>query len=144
MRTHILATILGTLLTAGCAAEYGVVETSPAYGPELVDVQPGVQVIADWNEPIFFVGGMYWRYYDNTWYRSTYYTGGWAYAAPPPVLLHVDRPHRYVHYRPYGWAPRHYEARPGAPVVRDHRTPGPPPPPQPHHGDHGHDRDHRH
>lgn len=143
MRTTILATVLGTLLMAGCAAEYGVAYTPTTYGPDLVDVQPGVQVIADWNEPIFFVNGFYWRYYGDTWYRSTYYTGGWAYAPPPPVLLRVDRPHQYAHYRPYGWQPRRgYEARPGAPIVRDHRTPRPLPPP-PRHRDRDHDRDHR-
>ncbi|MGE5185486.1 MAG: hypothetical protein ACM31C_25655, partial [Acidobacteriota bacterium] len=103
MRTHLLATVLGTLLMAGCAAEYGVAVAPATYGPDLVYVQPGVQVIADWNEPIFFVDGFYWRYYGNSWYRSTYYTGGWAYAPPPPVLMRVDRPHQYAHYRPRGW-----------------------------------------
>ncbi len=142
MRRYILPALVSSILTAACAGEYGVTYSPDVYGPDLVEIQPGVQVIADWNEPIFFVDGLYWRYYGDSWYRSTYYTGGWAYAPPPPVLLHVDRPYHYAHYRPHGWQPSHYEARPGTPVVRDHRSPHPAPPPP--HGDHGHDRDHRH
>ncbi len=144
----ILFAIISTILTAGCTAEYGAgyatgaYTTDVAYAPDLVTVSPGVQVIADWNEPIFFVDGIYWRFYGGTWYRSGYYTGDWVYAAPPPALIGIE-PHRYAHYRPYGWTPRYREARPARPIVRDHRTPPLPPPPR-HDRDRGHDRDHRH
>ena len=155
MRATLLA-LLSTVLTTGCTGEYTATYSTAAYGPDLVYASPGVQVIADWNEPVFFVDGIYWRFSSGTWYRSSYYTGGWSYAPPPPALLTIE-PHRYVHYRPSGWTPRHYEARPAPPLVRDHRTlppPSPiirdhrtpPPPPPPRHDrdrDRGHDRDHR-
>ena len=69
-------------------------------------MSPGVQVIADYNEPIFYSDGLYWRYSGGTWYRSRYYTGGWAYATPPAAVLRINRPYGYAHYRPSGWAAR--------------------------------------
>ena len=83
----------------GCAATV----SGEAYGPELAYVAPGVQVIADYNEPIFYSDGYYWRSSGNAWYRSPYYTGGWVYASPPPAVLRIDRPYAYAHYRPSGW-----------------------------------------
>jgi hypothetical protein len=119
MRAFILASVLAV---AGCyGAGYTASVSNVGYGPDLVYVAPGVQVIADYDEPIFFMDGFYWRFYGDTWYRSTYYTGGWAYAAPPAPLLRIDHPRGYVHYRPNGWTPRHDRG----PVVRDHRDRGP-------------------
>ena len=121
MRRFMLAVVFAGL-AAGCAGEVGYTATVSnegyAYGPDLVDVSPGVQVIADWNEPIFFVDGLYWRFYGGGWYSSSYYTGGWVFATPPPILVRVGPPMRYAHYRPAGWQPR----------VRDHRRPPAPPP----------------
>lgn len=76
--------------------------------PDLVYVSPGVQVIADYDEPIFYADGYYWRYYDDTWFRSAYYTGGWSYVDQPPVVVaRIDRPYRYQRYRPQGYVVRH-------------------------------------
>jgi hypothetical protein len=103
MRSIILATVLlAASLMSGCAATV----SADAYPPDLVYAAPGVQVIADYNEPIFFTDGFYWRYYGGTWYRSTYYTGGWVYARPPVAVMRIDRPYAYAHYRPAGWQAR--------------------------------------
>ena len=67
----------------GAAGCYATATTADPYGPDLVYAGPGVQVIADYNEPIFYSEGLYWRYYGGAWYRSSYYTGGWVYARPP-------------------------------------------------------------
>ena len=99
MRSIVAASIMAAALAAGCAATV----TADAYGPDLVTVSPGVQVIADYDEPIFYSDGFYWRYYGNTWYRSTYYTGGWVYAQPPVAVMRIDRPYAYRYYRPQGW-----------------------------------------
>ena len=71
-----------------------------AGGPALVDVSPGVQVIADYDEQIFFVDGLYWRSYGGVWYSSRVYTGGWAvnYNAPYAVRG-ISNPGMYAHYR---------------------------------------------
>ena len=100
-----------------------------AYGPDLVYAAPGVQVIADYDEPIFYSDGSYWRYYGNTWYRSPRYSGGWAYATPPAAVLHIDRPYAYAHYRPSGW--QGHAARPAPaphPGSRGSYAANPPPP----------------
>jgi hypothetical protein len=126
MRSLTLAAVLvPALLLSGCAA--GVYAepppTSPApYGPELVYAAPGVQVIADYDEPIFFADGFYWRSYNGGWYRSSIYTGGWSYYSRPPVVItRIDRPHAYAHYRPMGWRGR---GAPGPRVEPARTAPG--------------------
>ncbi|MGZ4419099.1 MAG: hypothetical protein ACXVRV_13130, partial [Gaiellaceae bacterium] len=104
--------VIGALLTAGCASRVRYTAT-----PDLVYVGPGVQVIADYDEPIFYADNVYWRFDGSTWYRSTHYTGGWVYAPPPPSIMRIERPHEYVHYRPAGWVAR----REPAPAERGHR-----------------------
>src|SRR5215831_16163030 len=99
---EVFALALAMVVAGGCAA---TVSGGP-YGPELVAVSPGVQVIADYDEPIFYSDGLYWRYYGGVWYQSTIYTGGWVYAAPPPAIVRINRPYAYVHYRPAGWRGR--------------------------------------
>lgn len=120
MRAYVLALSISmgaATFMAGCRATV----SSPGYNPDLVYVSPGVQVIADYDEPIFYSDRYYWRLYGGSWYRSPYYTGGWVAAVPPPAVMRIDRPHAYVHYRPGGWV--------------GHRGPGaPPPPPVRHYG----------
>jgi hypothetical protein len=75
--------------------------------PDLVTVSPGVQVVADYDEPVFYTDGFYWRYYDGGWYRSNNYSTGWFYVATPPVaVVRIDRPYAYAHYRPRGYVAR--------------------------------------
>src|SRR5262245_6347703 len=127
MRSTILAVVLlAAALTNGCAATVA----ADAYGPDLVYVSPGVQVIADYGEPIFYSDGFYWRYYGGVWYRSTYYTGGWVYARPPVAVLSINQPYAYRYYRPAGWRGRgHYAAPPpAASGWRGRPTTAPPPP----------------
>src|SRR3954467_6949281 len=100
MRSIIPATfLLAAALATGCAATVA----SDGYGPDLVTVSPGVQVIADYDEPIFYSDGYYWRNYGGGWYRSSYYTGGWVYARPPAAVMRIDRAYAYAHSRPAGW-----------------------------------------
>jgi hypothetical protein len=118
--------LAGALLAGGVSAA-GCATTASAgyYEPDLVYVSPGVQVIANYDEPIFYADGYYWRNAGGVWYRSSYYRGGWAYARPPGVILSINSPHRYRHYRPQGWAPRNRGPAPlAAPVTRGG---GPPP-----------------
>jgi hypothetical protein len=158
MRAHLAAAISAAALASGCYATTGVgfsagyVAPAPvyptttvavdAYGPDLVDLGGGVQVIADYDEPVFYSDNFYWRFYGGTWYRSTVYTGGWTvYRDVPYSVRRIDRPYAYVRYRPSGYVPRSqrgpyvrdhrrggYDGSPGyrqpvAPVVRDHRDP---------------------
>jgi len=85
--------------------------------PELVEVSPGVQVIYDYDEPIFFSGGLYWRQTNGYWYSSSVHTGGWGRVEAPPPQFRSIQANAYVHYRPAGYQPRQ------GPVVRDQRAP---------------------
>lgn len=87
---------------AGCAGtgEVRYTATADVSTPALVEVQPGVQVVRDYDEPVFYSEGVYWRYNGGVWYRSPTYNRGWIRVEAPPVAIRrVDRPERYVHYR---------------------------------------------
>src|SRR5262245_47658757 len=123
MRSLLAASLLAATVAAGCAATVA----ADAYGPDLVTVSPGVQVIADYDEPIFYSDGVYWRYYGNNWYRATYSTGGWVYARTRVAVLRIDRPYAYRYYRPAGYVGHaHYgHGRYVAPATGYRGTPPP-------------------
>lgn len=125
------------MFASGCAVGYTDTYPDNGYGPDLVYAAPGVQVIADYDEPVFFSDGLYWRFGGGYWYSSRYYNRGWVSARPPAAVLGIQRPQMYAHYRPAGWAPRgravpppRYEAR-GAPPRPVYRQAAPPPRAQP-------------
>ena len=126
-RIILLALIIGVAGLAGCYATtsggvaYSGTVTATTTAPDLVYVSPGVQVIADYDEPIFYSDGFYWRVDNGVWYRSTWYTGGWVYATPPRAVVTIDRPYAYARYRPAGYVPRNRPVRNNDPYVRDHR-----------------------
>jgi hypothetical protein len=126
MRRIILSVlVLSAALAGGCAGtgevyySGGGTLTATTVAPDLVYVSPGVQVIADYDYPVFYADNYYWRFDNGLWYRSSWYTGGWAYATPPRAVLSIDRPYAYRRYRPAGYVSR------GA-YVRDHRDYGGP------------------
>ena len=125
-------------LAAGCYSEESVgVGYSGGYyaeapAPGLVEVSPGVQVVYDYDYPVFYSDGYYWRNDGGVWYRSGYYNGGWGVAYDVPVgVRRIDRPYAYAHYRPNGQVVFGGRARMapaganGGVMVRDHRAPGP-------------------
>ena len=133
MRSLIPA-LLATAALAGCYATTsggyygggGVSVTATTVEPDLVYVSPGVQVIADYDEPIFYSDGFYWRETNGTWYRSHQHTGGWIYASPPQTVISIGSRQSYRNYRPSGYVRRdHRQQQPvyrdNRPVVRDHR-----------------------
>ena len=90
-------------------------------------VSPGVEVIADYDYPVFYSDGFYWRYDAGYWYRSPYWDRGWVGAIDVPVGIRgVRQPWIYSHYRTgaRGTATAGKAAgrdRGGGPYVRDHR-----------------------
>ena len=145
MRFIWAASILSGGLLAGCFAD-GQVGYSAGYNagyvapapvviaqPPLVEIEPGVQVVQDYDYPVFYSDSLYWRYDGGVWYSSRWHDRGWvtSYNVPERVR-HVDRPANYVHYRAGGGATyrgndgyrgneRREEPRRNEPVVRDHR-----------------------
>jgi hypothetical protein len=125
MRRMLAPLLFALALGCGGAAYHGTVTVTSA-SPDLLYVAPGIQVIADYDEPIFYADGMYWWFVDGSWYRSAFYTGGWVSVVTPPIaIVTITQPHRYRHYRPTGWVghrrpvPAHQVQRP---IVRDHRS----------------------
>jgi len=83
--------------------------------PPLVAVAPGVEVVQDNDQEIFFSGGFYWHCAPNgVWYRTRSYRGGWVMAPRGGVPVAVMRMPRgqYRHYRGGpGWHEQRHEDR---------------------------------
>lgn len=96
--------------------------------PELVEIRPGVQVIADADEPLFYADGYYWLYRDGYWLRSDSYRGGFAaveISYVPERVRAIDQPQLYVQYRRH--MGRERQARGTYTARRSQQPPGPPP-----------------
>jgi len=104
-KTHAIAIALGAALLAAAPGparaqvqvSIGIAFPEP---PPLVVVSPGVRVVPELDEEVFFVGGFYWVMRDGLWYRTHDYRGGWApvrRAGVPASLVRIP-PGRYRHY----------------------------------------------
>jgi hypothetical protein len=82
----------------------------PAVLPPLVVVEPGVKVVQDFGEEIFFVDGYYWMHRDHRWYRAHDHRASWTFVEPrwvPAALVrmphgyyrHWQAEHRHPHWR---------------------------------------------
>jgi len=138
-----LILVLSLLTIGACYSEEPGVGVGVAYNggyaaPGMVDVSPGVQVIADYDYPVFYSDGFYWRYDGGLWYRSGYWNRGWGVSYNVPVGVRgINRPEAYAHYRGGGGYRGGYNtgyrggyrgnggynnARQGGARVNDHRS----------------------
>ena len=83
----------------------------PAILPPLVEVQPGVKVVQDFDEEVFFTGGFYWVQRDGNWYRARDHRGTWRYVRPGGIPAALVQ-HEPGHYR--RWQHDEHRAWPGA------------------------------
>ncbi|HWO18548.1 MAG TPA: hypothetical protein VNO30_07215 [Kofleriaceae bacterium] len=127
MFRKIIPALMFAALAGGCfssgRAEYGASVTVSSEAPDLAYVAPGVHVIADYEEPIFYSNGFYWYSVDGIWYRSATYTGGWVQIGTPPVAIaRIRSPYAYRYYRPSSYV-AHRRPVPASrvqrPVVRE-------------------------
>jgi hypothetical protein len=70
--------------------------------PPLVVVEPGVQVVEDNDEEVFFVNESYWVRRGPRWYRAKDHRGGWVVVdgpGVPPSLVRMPegKYRRYKH-----------------------------------------------
>ena len=95
--------LLSLLVVGACYSEEPGVGVSYGVGygaPSMAYVSPGVQVIADYDYPVFYSDGYYWRYDNNVWYRSGFYNRGWGVSYDVPIGVRgISRPEGYAHYR---------------------------------------------
>jgi hypothetical protein len=99
----VVAAALGGCAAGEAEGEYGV--DVRVTSPELVAVSPGVQVVADADEPLFYADGYYWLYRDNTWMRSDNYRSGFARIdlnVVPSEIRGIQQPRTYARYRRNG------------------------------------------
>ena len=102
--------------------------------PPLVVVQPGIQVVENWNEEVFFVGGWYWVRRDGGWYRARSPRASFVWVERrhvPPGLVRIP-PGQYKHYHRHQ-AKAERKAYKNWEKSQRH--------PNKHGGGHGHDRD---
>jgi hypothetical protein len=73
----------------------------PMVLPPLIVVQPGVSVVRDIDDEVFYADGYYWARRDRTWIRSADHRSGWARVEERHVPAAIARspPGRYRHYR---------------------------------------------
>lgn len=101
MRTLHSVLFAAVLTAIGCTGSAQVHTTAEAdyVAPQLIEVEPGVQVVADYDQPVFYSDGMYWRSEGGIWYSSRYHNHAWVRVQAPPVAVaHVEHPEIYVHY----------------------------------------------
>jgi len=107
---------LGTL-TTGCYAETGYVVANDAYA---YDCGCATQTVAAAGPDVYVVNGQpsvyyadqaYWTYSGNTWYRSSYSTGGWVAVNTAPVVV-MNYRSSYGSSYGYSQPTRHVPARP--------------------------------
>jgi hypothetical protein len=101
MRMLALALALVTLPLFPARAQLRIQVGLPAVLPPLIVVQPGVQVVRDYDEEVFFTGGYYWVRRDNRWYRARdYRTQQWRFVEQRrvPVVIYRAEPGRYRHW----------------------------------------------
>jgi hypothetical protein len=98
MRTFLLTGVIAAslLLPRPAAAQVSISLQLdlPVVLPALVVVEPGIQVVPQVNEEIFFVDGYYWVRRDSHWYRSHDHRRGWV------VIENRGVPARLVQYPP--------------------------------------------
>jgi hypothetical protein len=107
------ALALLVLTAAAPSRADGVFQTSitialPPVLPRLVVVEPGVQVVEDLDEEVFFVDGWYWARRGNLWYRARDHRRAWVYVEPRHVPRGLYRipPGQYRRFRHAEWKER--------------------------------------
>jgi hypothetical protein len=73
----------------------------PTVLPPLVVVQPGVSVVRDLDDEVFYTDGYYWARQDRRWFRSRDHRNGWARVEDRhvPAVIAQSPPGHYRRYR---------------------------------------------
>lgn len=102
MRTLLASLALSLAACAGTATYSGTATYDSE--PDLVYADdPGVQVVADYDDSVFYADNAYWRHHDGQWYRSNRYNTGWTVSTPSITVSRIRNPEGYRHYHPRGY-----------------------------------------
>lgn len=93
-----LAFAFGSLGVSSCVGAGQVEVAAPSH--QLIAIGPDIWVVSNWDYPVYYYDGFYWRLTDGIWYRSTWYTGGFVrVGVVPRIVIRHHHPRRYIHYR---------------------------------------------
>jgi hypothetical protein len=119
-----MRTLLASLLFVTACAGTATYSASGTYSsPDLVEVEPGIQVVYGYNEPIFYSDNFYWRNNGGRWYRSAYHDHAWVAYEPPQRVRTIRQPERYRNYRPAGYQPKSSRPAPYRPAPSNRPAP---------------------
>jgi hypothetical protein len=94
--------LASTLLPAAARAQVAMqIQIGLPVAPPLVVVQPGVQVVEDYDEEVFFVDRWYWVRRGPHWYRARHPGAQFVYCEPqriPYRLAYLPPPGHYRHW----------------------------------------------
>ena len=102
---------MGLIAARPARAQVSVLIAAPAIrfevAPPLVVVSPGIQVVPEYEQEVFFVDGWYWCRSGPYWYHTRDYRGGWVVVERRyvPVALVKIPPGHYKHYKAKGLPP---------------------------------------
>jgi hypothetical protein len=97
-----LALALSLLPATARAQVEASIQIGLPVAPPLVVVQPGIQVVENQDEEVFFVGGWYWCRRGDYWYRGRGPNASFMYVEPQRVpyrLAYLPPPGHYRHWR---------------------------------------------
>jgi hypothetical protein len=101
-RLALLFALVALSVPAAARAQVAVqIQVGLPVAPPLVVVQPGIQVVEDYHEEVFFTGGWYWVRRDGGWYRARTPRAAFVFVEPRrvPVALVRIPPGQYRHWR---------------------------------------------
>jgi hypothetical protein len=115
MRTLFGSLLALSLLALPARAQVQVQITMglPVVLPPMVVVQPGVRVVTDLDDEIYFVNGWYWVRRGPHWYRTHDHRGRWVWVEPrrvPVALVRIPEG-RYRHIRHEEWKRMEHERK---------------------------------
>jgi hypothetical protein len=98
---------------AGAQVQVQITMGLPVVLPPMVVVQPGVQVVTELDEEVYFVNGWYWVRRGPHWYRTHDHRGQWVWVAPArvPVALVRIPPGQYRRIHREEWMRARHERR---------------------------------
>ncbi|MGC4001444.1 MAG: hypothetical protein QM767_29885 [Anaeromyxobacter sp.] len=106
-----LAVLSPTLALGQATISAGFQINLPAVLPQLVVIQPGVQVVPQVQEEVFYVDNHYWCRRGDAWYRSPDHRHGWVVVerrVVPARLVELPEGH-YRNWMPPGQAKKAYK-----------------------------------
>ncbi len=101
-RLVLLSALLSSSLPTAASAQIDVrINVGLPIAPPLVVVQPGIQVVQDYDQEVFFTRGWYWTRQGPRWYRARSPRASFVLVEPRrvPVALVRLPPGQYRHWR---------------------------------------------